>query len=449
MNSAVRIILAAALSAAAFLPLYAEAPVDENALFSGDQPVVETKSYEKANVDEDQNLKKVAFSGSITSVYSYSATRGFLQGKGTDGNIFGPSIDGTGYLDVRLPENDKGFGAFNVVYDPVEKTTEYAMPELFVDFNIAKKIYFRTGKQVVQWGRCYLWNPTDLVNVEKKSFVDKIGPREGTYGIKAHLPFGTWMNMYGFVSTVGTNEAQDVAGTYKLEFLAGGTEMAFSVWAARGYNPVAGYDVSTRFLTLDIKGEASVSNGSNDDKVGVRNGVLTKYREDKVVVKACLDLGRSFDALDQSGKIQVNLEGFYNGSGYAENVLRDSSLYGFDAPLVMTVNGTKIPLSGGSKAAYMVGSGLYQPNYLSRYYAALFVTVNNFITSSMTLTANVIGNVSQKSGMTSVSLSYLTLQGFKAGATVNGYAGGKNTEYTFRNGGINGGDIRLTAGIVF
>ena len=449
MNSAARIVLTAALSAAALIPLSAEEPIDENSLFSGDQPVVETKSYEKANVDEDQNKKKVAFSGSITSVYGYSATRGFFQGKGTDGNIFGPSIDGTGYLDVRLPDSDKAFGAFNVVYDPVEKTSEYAMPEIFVDFNIAKRIYFRTGKQVVQWGRCYLWNPTDLVNVEKKSFVDKVGPREGTYGIKAHLPFGTWMNMYGFVSTVGADEAEDVAGTYKLEFLAGNTEMAFSVWGARGYNPVAGYDVSTRFLSFDIKGEASVSNGSNDDKVGVRNGVLTTYREDKVVVKACLDLGRSFDALDQSGKIQVNLEGFYNGSGYAENVLRDSSVHGFDNPLIMTVNGAKVQVPAGSKAAYMAGNGLYQPNYLSRYYAALFVTVNNFITSSMTLTANVIGNVSQKSGMTSLLLSYQSLSGFKASAMVNGYAGGKNTEYTFRSGGINGGDLRLTAGIVF
>ena len=205
MKTSHLIALASAALLAAFSPLAAD-EVDENALF-GDKPVVEQKSYEKKDVDAEQNEMRVGFSGSLTSVYSYSATRRFLQGKGTEGNVFGPSIEGTGYLDVRLPEADKGFGAFDVVYDPVEEKTEYSMPELFVDFNIGKKVYFRTGKQVVQWGRCYLWNPTDLINVEKKSFADKIGPREGTYGIKAHVPFGTALNLYGFALTVKTDNA--------------------------------------------------------------------------------------------------------------------------------------------------------------------------------------------------------------------------------------------------
>lgn len=452
MNSAVRIFIAVAVTAASMIPLFAEEGVDENALFSGEKPVVDTKSYDKANVDEDQNKKKVAFSGEITSIYGYSATRGFLQGKGTDGNVLSPSINGTGYLDVRLPDNDKAFGEFNASYDPVGQTSQYAMPELFVDFNIDRKIYFRTGKQVVQWGRCYLWNPTDLVNVEKKSFVDKITPREGTYGIKAHAPFGTALNMYGFVCTVKTDRAEDVAGTYKLEFLAGGTEMAFSVWGARNHRPVGGYDISTKLLDIDIKGEASVSYGSNDEKIRLNRTTyaLETYRENnKVIPKVCIDFGHAFDAFNQTDKIQVNLEGFYNGSGYAGNVLNDGNAYQYDTPVTVTANGKTATLPGGSKAAYMYGSGLYQPGYLSRVYAAAFVTVNSFLSSSMTLTANLVTNVTQKSGMASTLLSYQTLSGFKAGAMVNGYFGAKNTEYTWRNGGINGADIRLTAGIIF
>lgn len=446
MKTALRIILSAAILAA-LSPLFAE-DIDENALF-GDKPVVEEKSYEKKDVDAEQNQKRVGFSGSITSVYGYSATRGFLQGKGTEGNVFGPSIEGTGYLDVRLPESDKGFGAFDVVYDSVEEKSTYSMPELFVDFNIAKRIYFRTGKQVVQWGRCYLWNPTDLINVEKKSFTDKIGPREGTYGMKVHVPFGTALNLYGFASTVKTDQAQDVAGTVKVEFLVGGTEMAFSAWGARRYNPVAAYDISTRIGTIDIKGEASVSDGSNDWKTGVRSGKLVKYHDTGVTQKYCLDLGRSFDANDQSGKVQVNVEGFYNGAGYRENVLRDRNVYLYDKPVEAEMNGETVTLPGGTKTMYIMGNGLYSMNYLSRWYAAAFVTINSFFTSSMTLTMNLVGNIEQKCAMSSVLLSYQSLTGFKASAMVNGYFGPKDTEYTYRFGRINGADLRLAAGIIF
>ena len=447
MKTALRIILSAAALFGALAPLAAE-EVDENALF-GDKPVVEQKSYEKRDVDAGQNEKRVGFSGSLTSVYSYSATRGFLQGKGTEGNVFGPSIEGTGYLDVRLPEADKGFGSFDVVYDPVEEKSTYSMPELFVDFNIGKKVYFRTGKQVVQWGRCYLWNPTDLINVEKKSFTDKIGPREGTYGIKAHVPFGTELNLYGFASTVKTDQAQDVAGTAKVEFLVGGTEMAFSAWGARRYNMVTAYDISTRIATIDIKGEASVSDGSNDWKVGVRNGKLSRYHDSGFTQKYCIDLGRSFDANEQTGKVQVNLEGFYSGSGYRENVLRDRNVYAYDKPVTAEMNGQDISLPAGSKVAYIAGNDLYQINYLSRWYAAAFVTINSFFTSSMTLTMNLVGNIEQKCAMSSVLLSYQSLSGFKASAMVNGYFGPKDTEYTYRFGRINGADLRLAAGIIF
>ena len=143
MKTALRIFFPSALVLVSLGPLAAE-DVDENALFSGDKPVVESKSYEKKDLDADQNEKRIGFSGQLTSIYSYSATRQYLQGKGSDGNVFGPSIEGTGYLDARLPGADKGFGAFDAVYDCDREKTTYAMPELFVDFNIARRIYFRT-----------------------------------------------------------------------------------------------------------------------------------------------------------------------------------------------------------------------------------------------------------------------------------------------------------------
>jgi len=463
---------------AAGLPLYAadEAPVDENALFGNAETVVDSSTYEKKA--DDQNEKHVGISGELTSVNTYSASREFFEKDGTESNMFSPYIDGTLLLDIRLPQNVKGLGSFEALYNAQNEESEYHMRELFLDFNLRKKVFFRTGKQVLQWGRCYLWNPTDLVNVEKKSFTAKIGSREGAYGIKAHVPFGTAVNLYGFVNTAGVSEIEKCAGSAKAEFLIGKTEMAFSVWGKKGYHPVAGYDFSTKLFGIDILGEASVSRGSNEPRVYTRYGtvyvpatvviagnvvqtqvplsgsVLSSRRDnEKIVPKASIDFGRAFDVGDQTDKIQINIEGYYNGAGYARNILSDTKRYYYDADLELEMNGQKVTIpsyAGGTKAVYLYGNNLYNANSYSKYYAALFTTVNEFLISELTLNLNCIGNILHRSVIGSAGISYADINDLKLSVLVNGYFGPRSTEYTYRNGvQANGADIRLTAGIIF
>jgi hypothetical protein len=102
-----------------------------------------------------------------------------------------------------------------------------------MDFNLKNKIYFRTGKQVLQWGRCYLWNPTDFVNIDKQTFLTRIGYREGTNGIKLHIPFGTKYNFYNFLNFTDAQEFGDQSLASKFEFLIENTEMAFSVFTKK------------------------------------------------------------------------------------------------------------------------------------------------------------------------------------------------------------------------
>ncbi|MBF0204465.1 MAG: hypothetical protein HQK67_09165 [Desulfamplus sp.] len=137
-----------------------------------------------------------------------------------------------------MKDGYKAFGSFELKHDASvnegksgdDKTT-FSTKELFADFNFNRNIYLRAGKQVLSWGQCYLWNPTDMINVENKSFLHKLEAREGTYGIKGHIPFGTAVNIYGFANLEDADEGGDVAGAGKFEFLVNGTEMAFSAWA--------------------------------------------------------------------------------------------------------------------------------------------------------------------------------------------------------------------------
>jgi len=424
--------------------------VNEDQLFANPETVIDSTSYEKKKTDEDQDKKHVGVSGEISSINQYYMTRGFL-GKGDGGdNLFNPYMDGVLYLDARLPAGIKGFGNFEAIYNARTNDPTWAIRELFIDFNIKRTLYIRTGKQVLQWGRCYLWNPTDLVNVERKTFLKKIGSREGAYGAKAQVSFGTRLNMYGFADTSGIDNVNEIGGAYKIEFLVETTEMALSVWGKKGYNPVAGYDFSTRLMGIDIAGEASLSPGSNTPHVVNSGGILRTSRDGSWTSKACIDFGRAFNFNNQPDKIQFNIEFFYNGEGYAGNVFSDDSLYAHESDIVITsTDGSKTVIPAAlpvNKTVYMLGNDLYQPNYTSRYYAALFTTVNNFITSDFALKANLISNIRQGSFILSSGIDYSSINDLKASLYVNGYMGKKDTEYTFMNNAI---EILLTVGIVF
>ena len=305
----------------------------------------------------------------------------------------------------------------------VRSRQPHSIKELFVDFNFGRHVYFRTGKQVLQWGQCYLWNPTDMINIENKSFLEKLQNREGTYGVKMHIPFGTLVNIYGFAGMNKVDSLKDVSGAGKFEFLISETEMAFSVWGKKNYNPVYGYDVSGRLLGIDIKGEASYSHGSNTTKIEKISGLTVPPEDDANIFKGSINIGRDFDFGEKTDRINVSMEFFYNGDGYSDNPFEDQAI-------------TSVLISGG----------LYQPNYLSKYYAALFITVNEFIISDITLALNGISNIQQKSFIASTSLSYSNINNFTAGLYANCYLGNEEGEY--RVTGLKY-DVMVTTGIVF
>ena len=424
--------------------------VNEDEMFASPETVIGNSTLEKKDVDADQDKKHLGVSGQITSVNQYYMSRNTFSRFSHDGNVFNPYMDGVLFLDARLPAGIKGFGNFEAIYNARTTESLWSIRELFVDFNISRKVYIRTGKQVLQWGRCYLWNPTDLVNVEKKTFLQKIGSREGAYGIKGQVSFGTDVNMYAFADTAGAEDMNRIGGAYKLEFLVKTTEMAVSVWGKEGYNPVMGYDISTRLLGIDISAEASLSPGSNMDHVTNDSGTLKTTRDDSWTAKACIDFGRAFKFNDQPDKIQVNLEFFYNGEGYGSNIFSNNKLYAHESDITITnPDGTKSTIPAGypvNKTAYILGNNLYQPNYYARYYAALFTTVNNFITSNFSLRNNLVSNIEQKAFILSSGIDYSSINDFKAGLSLNAYLGKKNTEYTFMNNAL---EVLITAGIVF
>ncbi len=412
--------------------------MSESEMFSSSDVVTAPVSTAK----QVEAQKTIAFSGQITSV---------MEGVGISTaaeNGLQSYIVSNSFFDVRMKNDIKAFANVETTYQSQTKTTTFVLRELFFDFNLDRRVYLRTGKQVLQWGRCTLWNPTDLINVEKKPFVRKIGYREGAYGLKLTAPFGAKKNLYGFLDTGNAQTSDNLGGAMKYEFMAGDTEMAFSGWSKNSYNPMLGYDFSTRVGYVDILGEASISKGENVNKIRLDQGLLDIYRNNSDWdPRASINFSKGFRLGNFNDRLTVSTEFFYNSLGYDENLFSDKTAYALKTPIIAPNGlGGVTTINSASKKDFLLANNLYDPNYLSRYYGALFTTITRFIITDMTFSANYIRNFNDGSGVISSGVLYTNIYDLSAGLLVNTTVGPDNSEYTFPGYKY---DIQLTAGIAF
>lgn len=414
----------------AAVPAYAGDSAAEEEMFSSAE--MATQAAAAPGAEEDK--RSLGFSGEVLSVMQdvvYSSN---------SAGTFDSYIVGNLMLDARLKNGVKAFANMETNYSPKSDETKSVLREAFVDFNLDHKVYFRTGKQVLQWGRCMLWNPTDLINVEKKTFIRKIGYRDGAYGLKMHMPFGTKYNIYGFVDTGHAQEDRDLGGALKFEFLTGKTEMAFSGWGKRGRRSVFGYDVSSRLGDVDVAGELSVASGDNTRFIRESGGKLYSYlKDDEWPLKASVNFSEGFRLGNFNDRLTVATEFFYNQTGYTKSPFKDRGAYAFTGPLSLL-------LPAGTKTQFLAANGLYEPNYMARYYGAVFTTVSRFIITDMTLNLNYIQNLNDNTGVLSAGTTYKNINDFSAGALVSAYLGPRGGEYTFAGARFM---AQLTAGISF
>jgi hypothetical protein len=419
----------------------------ENSLFSdsaGTTPpaaAAEPATTSASILDLKPDAKSVGFSGQITSAIVD------LVSNTLDANFLYTYTVADVFLDARLPQNAKVFADLEATYLAQNQLTLVALQELFFDFNLAQSVYFRTGKQVLQWGRCYLWNPTDLINIERPHFIRKIGTREGAYGLKTHVPFGAGLNLYSFIDTGSVPDAEHTAGALKVEYLLGNLEMALSGWGKKGHLPVWGLDFSTRLFGIDTLGEVALSEGPTQARARVEQGQLVlAAAEPAWAPRAALDFSRSFTVGNFKDQLTVMLEGYYDRAGYDTNVLADTTEYPFAQPVTTLGPNGPVVVNRGTQKDFINLQNLYRANYFSRSYVALFITFGRFLLTDMTLNVNYIRNLVDDSGLVSAGVTYTALNSFTFGLLADAITGGPDREYSFSGEKF---DLQATFGISF
>jgi hypothetical protein len=281
--------------------------------------------------------------------------------------------------------------------------------------------------------------------VEKKPFIQKIGSREGTYGLKAHVPFGTVVNLYGFAGTREVTRADSIAASVKAEVLIRGTEMALSMWDKRGSKPVYGFDFSSRVLGIDVMGEIAVYQEFLHRKPDVIDSELVTPVVDttKPAARLAVGVGKWFKVQGVPDRLMVNAEFYYNNAG---SDAKDLNATAQVESLLVAGMEQGVALDPAEISRFLAASGLYEPNSFSRYYAAFFASLSRFLLPDLTLSVNGICNFNQRCGIFSGGLDYTMLNNFSLGLLLTGFVGPENTEYTFMGDAM---QVRLTAGVSF
>ena len=387
---------------------------DESTLFSGEHVSSTSMSIEPMETFGDK--RSVSFSGHLDSLTAYAVNRDWASGRGAfSSNLLSSYNQADLFLDVRLSKGMKLYTDASITSLPSAVSTASAstvafdVKEMFVDFNVDKQLYIRSGKQFMQWGRTYFWNPVDFVNNSQRSFFNLDAVRAGIYGTRLNWPLGQSQNAYAFFDMTGATNLTDLALLLRYEWLAGTSEWGLSVWNKYQQVTRYGVDTSTQFLGSDLSGELALSSGTNQSVI---SGSTVAPIRDRWVLSSTLGLSQTLN-WERPNRISVHEEVFYNGAAYYDNILADPLRY-----------------------ALLTANNLYTANQLSAWYGAAFVSIGDFPSHGNTFTFNVLQNGVDASGVVSVGLSCQVVDGLVLNPSVAAYYGAANTEYLISGYGL-------------
>ncbi|MGE5583262.1 MAG: hypothetical protein ACM3X9_12110 [Bacillota bacterium] len=422
------LVSAGGLLAQAWPALAEDQTINEDELFSGGDTVVSQEKVVNDNTGEELKENHIGFSGQFaaeTFYINFNPDYDWTGLGGQDQDLLANQIAADFFLDVRLKQGVKGFLSFNSTYYPAltgaqkslmglpadtKSYTAYTVNEFFIDTNLNNRVYFRTGKQLLKWGAGYFWNPTDLINIDKKDFSDLEKIREGTYGEKVQLPFGTRKNVYFFVGMNEASTLDNVSLAGKYEFLVGNTEMSVSAVARKGFKPVYGYDFSGRLGDVDVRGEVALMPGGNQRTMNYDTLTLEDETGDWNP-RVSLGFTKFFDLGNYKDRINLTGEFFYNAAGYNQNIL------------------SKLAGNPGAKPNFL---SVYQPFMNSRYYLAVFSSVAKFLIPELTLNINALSNLVDHSARLTTGVTYKpAITNLTIDFHVDTNLGDENTEATF------------------
>ncbi len=301
------------------------------------------------------------------------------------------------FLDSRPTDRLRAFALARLQFDPTRPTSAPApstttstagsgtvgltgsgatnpnvqLDQLWLRFDIARKVYLTVGRQKIRWGTARVWFPTDYLNSRPRDPLNPFDARLGVNMVKVHVPVESkgW-NFYGYglLDNIAPGASgltvERLAGALRAEFVFGKTEIGLGGIWQKGRRPRYAVDFSSAVGPLDIYGEVAIRQAPDflkyniPDDVTLENFVsnvsrVTAYRPQGVTAQTSLGVSYQFNYTDEAFGI-VSAEYFFNPLGYkspaeylvqtflpqftgaALDPLQQTSLYGGQHSLALT-----------------------------------------------------------------------------------------------------------------
>jgi len=333
--------------------------------------------------------------------------------------------DGTPSLDSRLatdlffdarPERD--FRVFGKAKASYENPTgwEVGIFELFSDFQYKERLFFRAGKQMVQWGVGYFFSPADVLNLVSIDPEDPEAEREGPIAVKTHFPFSAH-NAYLYLVAGDILKPYEIAVAPKLELVLGNYELGIGAFYQIDLTPKGMLTLTGPLRDLDLFGEAVIQWGS--DRTFVRTTAFPAYETYTIEEKLLFSGTAGFSYLNSDWNLSLFAQYFFNGQGY-DGPLPSAAFPAFD--------------DGAISAADLL--------YPGKHYLAASISWFELLDSSFSLSVLYLANFSDGSGLITPGVSWEMIEyvSFSTGLRISyGQAGDEYAQY--------GGSLAYTFGV--
>jgi hypothetical protein len=466
-------ILAAALAALAFAtPVMAQDSfsIDEDAMF-GSEDMVETVTESAAGSAVQSLLVSESvrvggsFSGSAESSWTWNDPwEGTIDITATDDYGLEPALSALLFFDARPTEESRFYGSLKTSWPFTTSTsvlttakplttpapgdevtmssTSITVPEvevfeLFSDFSWNDSLYFRFGKQTVNWGVGYFFSPANILNLQEIDPTDPTAQLEGPVACRALYPVpGTQHNLWAYtVFDSETMKPEDTAVAAKAEFVLGGWELGVGGYYQKD-DPIRGMLTASGSVgQFSVFGEATLSRGSGRSWVTSVSPTLalTGFVSTETDDESFFFQGTTgFRYSNSDANITVMGQYLYDGEGYS-NDDREARI---DEAVASETAIKAILAASGQDADELFSRFLKGLIYGSgQHYAAATFSKSELLVDDLSFSLFAMGNLSDFSGYIKPTLSYAFFDGLSLSTSASFAAGYDNGEYVVLNDG--------------
>lgn len=384
-----------------------------------EQPEEESSDPAEAFLEEEEGLAwggRFTFQGSSRWIWQDFPDGGNLSWSPPAEEELLPEVSGDLYFSARPRSDYRVYGKFRTRYPFSLDMVEIEIFELYSDFNWEDRLFFRAGKQVVNWGVGYFFSPADLLSLAPLDPESPEEDREGPLALKGHMPWGVH-NLYLYtlvkdhMAEDGRLTPSELGWAAKAEWVIGGWEWGLGTYWQRDVRPRMMSTLTGSLGVVDLFGEAVVSWGT--DRTFLLPSGERETRKDQPFFWGTAGFRVSRGDLGPGGSASVAGQYFFNGDGYG-----DSSLY--------------------EEAWAQAALGRLAPGDLrsfGRHYGALSAAWSQIGGSPLGLSSFWLGNLSDASGTVQLQGSWQILDEMQLslGPRVVYGAGGTETVFSSQN----------------